>query len=67
MRIYVNRVNAIPRCSTAFPLGVIEAVDRVSPVAHPAPAVNAPEDWRSPKPGGLLSSHGGREASWAVV
>ncbi len=30
------------------------------------PAGRAPEDWRSPKPGGLPNGPGEREASWSV-
>jgi hypothetical protein len=32
-----------------------EAADEVAPVVHPTPVAKAPEDWRSPKPGGGLS------------
>ena len=31
-----------------------EAEDQVSPVVHPARVVKAPEDWRSPRPGGVF-------------
>ncbi len=40
-----------------------EALSKVSPAVHPTLAAKAPEDWHSPKPGGLPSRSGGREAS----
>jgi hypothetical protein len=41
-----------------------EAEDQVSPVVHPARVVKAPEDWRSPRPGGLST---GPEHSRSVL
>ena len=50
-----------------FSLEREEAEDQVSPVVHPARVVKAPEDWRSPRPGGLPTGPEHREASWSAV
>lgn len=36
-------------------------------VGQPTPVAKAPEDWRSPRPGGFPHGLGVREASWTAV
>jgi hypothetical protein len=37
------------------------------PSSHLTPAAKAPDDWRTPKPGGLARDPVTREASWTAV